>query len=109
VSIDAEVSRFGVRVRERQDVSPLWDEAEFTCLINDMVVAEAPRVFALVQVCGDRVDARIAAWGLSWGDRAEVIGVDRGLRLSLGSPERARRVLSRIAGIPARIVWLGAR
>lgn len=53
-------------------------EEEFARLMSEMVAAEAPRLFALVQEYGDRVDGRIAAWGMAFDDGAEVVGTRRG-------------------------------
>jgi hypothetical protein len=49
-----------------------------------MVAAHAPRIFAVVQEWGERVDARIAAWGLSFEDHAELLGVDGPKYVGLG-------------------------
>lgn len=87
------------------DVSP-WDESAFTDLIDDMVAASAPRTFAVVQVYGERLDARIAAWGLAWEGQAEIVGVDGGLRVCIRSPERACQLLGPTNEVSARLVWL---
>lgn len=44
---------------------------------------EVPRLFAVVQEYGKRVDGRIAAWGLAFEDCAEVVRLDSVGRLSL--------------------------
>lgn len=72
----------------------------------ELVAGEAPRLFAVVQEYGERVDGRIAAWGMAFENCAEVVGVDRGLYLSLGSPERAARAFNRRPHITARVVWV---
>ncbi|MGH3624505.1 MAG: hypothetical protein ACRDQ5_22420, partial [Sciscionella sp.] len=58
-----------------------------------------------VQEYGERVDARIAAWGMVFEDHAEVVGVDRGLRMSLQTPEDALRGFNFGSHIRARLVW----
>jgi hypothetical protein len=70
-----------------------------------MVADEAPRLFAVVQEYGDRVDGRIAAWGMAFGDHAEVVAVERGLRMSLRVPENALRLFRFGSHIKARLVW----
>jgi len=86
--------------------APLCDEAEFAELAAELVADEAPRLFAVVQEYGERVDGRIAAWGMAFEDCAEVVGVDHGPRLSLGSPERAARAFNHRPHITARVVWV---
>jgi hypothetical protein len=85
---------------------PLCDESEFDELIEEMVAAEAPRLFAVVQVCGERVDGRIAAWGMAFEDHAEVVSVDGCTHLSLRSPERAEHRFGRHPDVTARLVWV---
>jgi hypothetical protein len=85
---------------------PLCDEQEFDALLKDMVAEEAPRLFAVVQEYGDRVDGRVAAWGMAFADRAEVVSVRRGQRMSLPTPENALRLYACGSHIRARLVWL---
>jgi hypothetical protein len=89
-------------------LAPLCDEAEFTKLIDELVTEHAPRLFAVVQEYGERVDGQIAAWGMAFEDGAEVIGTDRTQHLSLRSPERAVRAFSCRPHITARVVWATA-
>lgn len=86
--------------------APLCDEAEFAKLIDEMVAEEAPRLFAVVQEYGERVDGRIAAWGMAFEDYAEIVGLDNYVHVSLGSPERATHLFSRRPHITARLVWV---
>jgi hypothetical protein len=83
-------------------LTPLCGEAEF----NQMVADEAPRLFAVVQEYGERVDGRIAAWGMAFEDHTEVVSVDNGTSITLRSPERAARGFSRRPNITARVVWV---
>lgn len=85
---------------------PLCDEAEFAELVDGLVADEAPRLFAVVQEYGERVDGRIAAWGLAFEDHAEAIGVDHGLYLSLQTPERAANAFNHHPQITTRLVWV---
>ncbi|MEV4051623.1 hypothetical protein AB0J55_10590 [Amycolatopsis sp. NPDC049688] len=83
-------------------------EPEFSELLTEMALAEAPRLFAVVQEYGERVDARIAGWGLAFEDRADVIGVEGGTRMSLSSPERALRGFRTSPHVRPRLVWITA-
>jgi hypothetical protein len=83
--------------------SPLGTEEEFDRLVEELVADTAPRLFALVQECGERADSWVAAWGMQFEDHVEVVAVHRSLRLSLSSAERAHAVLSRLGTM--RLVW----
>ncbi|MGH3905992.1 MAG: hypothetical protein ACRDTE_17690 [Pseudonocardiaceae bacterium] len=85
--------------------TPLCDEPEFAALLEEMVADEAPRLFAVVQEYGERVDGRIAAWGMAFDDHAEVVSVGRGMRMSLQAPENALRLFKFGSHIRARLVW----
>ncbi|MEC3982783.1 hypothetical protein [Amycolatopsis sp. H20-H5] len=85
---------------------PLCDEDEFAELLKELVATYAPRLFAIVQERGERVDGRIAAWGLAFEDEVEVLSVDNGSRPTLRSPERALRGFSRRPLVSARVVWV---
>jgi hypothetical protein len=91
---------------EADPLTPLWDEAEFAQEVAELVAAEAPRLFAVVQEYGERLDGRIAAWGLAFEDHADVIGVDHRSHLRLRSPERAVHLFSRHPRITARVTWV---
>ncbi|MDV6014772.1 hypothetical protein F8178_20150 [Haloechinothrix sp. LS1_15] len=86
-------------------MSPLCSEELFAEVLEGMVADAAPRVFAIVQEYGDRVDARIAGWGMAFDDRADVVSVDCGLRMSLSAPEQALRGFRVGNRIGARLVW----
>jgi hypothetical protein len=81
----------------------LCSEEEFAQEIREIVAEEAPRVFALVEEHGERVDGWIVGWGLAFDDRVEVLGANGRLRMTLNSVERAYRVFSRRRKI--RLVW----
>jgi hypothetical protein len=85
---------------------PLCDEAEFAQELAELVADEAPRLFAVVQEYGKRVDGRIAAWGLAFEDYADVIGLDHNIYVGLQSPERAVRIFSHHPHITAHVVWV---
>ncbi|SNR49439.1 hypothetical protein SAMN06265360_107163 [Haloechinothrix alba] len=93
-------------IQDPSGLPPLCSEARFAELLEGMVADDAPRVFAVVQEFGDRVDARIAGWGIAFDDRVEVIGVDGDVRMSLREPEDALRRFRRGSRIGARVVWV---
>lgn len=84
---------------------PLCDETEFAELIDQMVAENAPRVFAVVQELGDRVDGWIAAWGMAFEDRVEVIGSDGSLRMTCRLPRRRCGVTAGV--VACRPGWSG--
>lgn len=87
-------------------MQPLGDEQRFREVVAEMVADEAPRMFAVVQEYGERVDAHIAAWGIALTDRAEAVSVDGGLRMSLQTPEDALQGFSWGRHLQARLVWV---
>lgn len=87
----------------RGDEEPLCSEEEFAQEVRELVADEAPRVFALVEEYGERVDGWIVAWGMAFDDRVEVISANGGLRMTFNSGERAQRAFSRRRKI--RLVW----
>ncbi len=89
--------------RQTGELEPLGTEEEFVTLIDELVAEDAPRVFALVEECGERVDARILAWGMAFEDHAEVVGVYRGVYGRFRSAENARRTFARRRTV--RLVW----
>ncbi|MGQ0837374.1 hypothetical protein [Actinokineospora sp.] len=87
-------------------LAPLCGAAEFAELVAGMVADEAPRLFAVVQEYGERADGRIAAWGMAFEDRAEVVDAVGGVRMSLRSAERAAQMHDRRPDITAHVVWV---
>jgi hypothetical protein len=72
---------------------PLWSDEEFDKLVREMVVDDAPRVFAVVQVEGEREDAWIVGWGLAFEDGEgrmvyEVVGCGGAKRVRVRSLDR---------------------
>lgn len=86
-------------------MTPICDEERFAALLENVVADEAPRLFAVVQEYGERVNFWIAAWGMAFDDHAEVVRVDRRLRMNLQAPENALRFFTRADDIRARLVW----
>lgn len=88
-------------------LSPIGDEELFTAEIDKMVAADAPRVFALCEEIGDRVEAVTIAWGMDFDGRAEVVSAaDDGVSGVFGSAERARWLFSAHGKTKVRLVWL---
>lgn len=92
-------------VPDPKGMQPLCGEDEFASIMEGIVADEAPRLFAVVQVYGERIDGRIAGWGMAFADHAEVVSVERGLRMSLPAPENALRIFKFGSHIRARLVW----
>lgn len=84
---------------------PMCGAEEFAELVAEMVAEDAPRLFAVVQEYGDRVDARIAAWGLAHPDHVDVIGVDGVVHVSATAPESVLQRFGRRANTSAHLVW----
>jgi len=82
---------------------PVCDEHEFAAIVETMVADEAPRLFAVVQEYGERVDAVIAAWGMAFDDRAEIVAHQ--LRMSVRAPECALHMFTVGGRIRAHLVW----
>ncbi|MGH3696170.1 MAG: hypothetical protein ACRDRX_19615 [Pseudonocardiaceae bacterium] len=93
-------------VQDPSALSPLGSEEEFTAILDCLVADFAPRLFAVVQEYGDRVDARIAAWGIAFTDRADVISVDGTLRMHLQAPREALCCFGWGSHVTPRLVWV---
>jgi hypothetical protein len=91
--------------------TPLGNAEEFTGLIQELAVEEAPRLFALVEEYGEAEDARVAGYGLAYADRADVNSVEGDFQLDSQSAESARtlfEISSRSTGVArVHVVWLG--
>ncbi|MGB9278772.1 MAG: hypothetical protein WCB57_01595 [Pseudonocardiaceae bacterium] len=108
-SLEADEDQYDGAPKDDTDPSalaPLCGEVEFTELVDEMVADEAPRLFAVVQEYGERVDGRIAAWGMAFEDRTEIVSVDHRMYLNLSSPQRAACLLSHRPHVTARLVWV---
>jgi len=88
------------------DIKPLGSEEEFTNLLAEMVADQAPRVFAVVQEFGERIDGRIAAWGIAFEDYAAVVDVRGSVFVSTKSAEDALRRFHLGGDITPRLVWV---
>ncbi|MER8153844.1 hypothetical protein [Streptomyces sp. NPDC094472] len=79
----------------------------------ELVLAVAPRLFAVVQECEVRPglkDGCVVAWGIAFGEGpVHVITADGTGQMVLNSPERDLRWFTRGGdedGVTARLVWL---
>lgn len=90
---------------ELSPLAPLWAEDEYEAEVAAMVADFAPRLFAVFQDYGNRADGRIAAWGMAFEDHAEVVSVERRLRMSLRAPENALHRFNVGRHVRARLVW----
>jgi len=86
--------------------APLFGREKYERLVAGLIADLAPRMFAVVQDYGDRVDSRVAAWGLAFDDYTEIVGVDRDLRISAASPEQALIGFAHQPDITARVIWV---
>lgn len=91
--------------QDHPDLAPFCGEAEFAELLDGMVTDEAPRLFAVVQVFGERADGRIAAWGLAFEEHARVVSESGGTWMRLRAPENAIRLFTVGDHVRAHLVW----
>lgn len=66
------------------DVRPV-----FAALLHEVAHEDAPRLFAIIEEYGEQEDARVAGYGLAYGDHVDVNSVEGDFRLSSQSPESA--------------------
>ncbi len=93
-------------VPDPADAPPWCDETRFASILEQLVADDAPRVFAVIQEYGTRLDAWIVAWGMAFDDHAEVISVEGSTRMSLQSPDTALLGFHEAdEHIHARLVW----
>jgi hypothetical protein len=90
------------------ELPPLCGPEEFARLVTEMVTDDAPRVFAVVQEYGDRIDARIAAWGLAHAGHVDVIGLNGAIHLGAAGPETVLHRYDRRADTTAHVIWPSA-
>lgn len=93
-------------VPDPSGLAPSCDEETFAEILESMVADEAPRLFAIVEEYGERVDGFIAAWGMAFEDRAEVVSVQGGLRMSTRSAESALFGFGHGTRLTPRVVWV---
>lgn len=86
-----------------------FSAAEFATELRQLVVDEAPRLFAVVQVYGDKMDGRVAAWGMAFEEYAEIVSVEGHRRLSVRSLDRAVRSFAHPPRITAQLEWVAVQ
>lgn len=79
-----------------------FSEEEFAELVQGLVDDHAPRVFALVEEIGERLDGGIFAWGLEFGDWAAVFRTERRF-IKCASAASAHGLFARAHAL--RLVW----
>jgi hypothetical protein len=83
----------------------MLSDQEFVALMKKMVRTEAPRLFAIVQEYGNRVDAECVGWGLAFKDHTDVLGVSGDVYRGSRSPDDALRDFQ-FRGITPHILWV---
>jgi hypothetical protein len=78
---------------------------QFSELLASYVADNAPRLFAVVQEYGTRVNARIAGWGLARDGRFDVIGTDSTVYLGASGPDDLLRLFRMGDHVTAHLVW----
>ncbi|GGP83110.1 hypothetical protein [Saccharothrix coeruleofusca] len=94
---------------ELTDLEPLWDRTGFAEFLRGLAQDDAPRLFAIAHEYGDRHDGWIAAYGMAFRDRAEVVSTEGDFRTSSASPEAALATFARFANaqnVKPHLVWL---
>jgi hypothetical protein len=95
--------RHALHTFEPDEMAPVFDEHEFAAIMETLVADEAPRLFAVVQEYGERVDGVIAAWGMAFPDHAKL--VSHQLRMSVREPASALRMFTVGSHIRPGWVW----
>lgn len=85
---------------------PLCGREQFDNMLAELAARHAPRRFAVVQEYGDRLDARVAAWGMGFDDRADMVSVEGRRWMTLGAAEHAPMFFARTPKISASVLWL---
>lgn len=83
-------------------------QQQYEEFVTELLADERPRLFAVLREFGTHQDAEVAAWGMAWPDRAELVSPNGRVRMRSESPERALRVFGRGEDVSARLVWVDA-
>ncbi|HYS38520.1 MAG TPA: hypothetical protein VEO01_23120 [Pseudonocardiaceae bacterium] len=78
----------------------------YEAAVREMVEEFAPRRFAVFQDLGNRVDGRVAAWGMAFEDHVDIIDADGSCWTSMSTPEAALRGYARPPEVDARVIWV---
>jgi hypothetical protein len=87
-------------------MEPMCGEGLFAQIMEEMVADSAPRVFAVVQEYGERVDMRIAGWGLAFPDHARAVSVDDAFFMKSSAPEDTLSGFRCGSHVTPRLVWV---
>lgn len=86
------------------ELTPLCTEVELPALLREHCQATGPARFAVCEVLGERVDARVVAWGLDHGNRASLTDADGRPLGWFSSAKTALRLFATDRRM--RLVWL---
>jgi hypothetical protein len=70
------------------------------------MISDPPRRFAIMQEWGERVDGRLAAWGVAYDHGIEVIDAESSTRFQLETPNLALLAYTRLPHVKASVVWI---
>ncbi|GAA2668363.1 MULTISPECIES: hypothetical protein [Actinosynnema] len=85
--------------------------AEFAELVREVVVDDMPRLFAVVYEQVPRQGVEVAAYGMAFLGRAELVSPDGADRMTSASAHQAAALLAAstgVGGVKAHLVWLDA-
>lgn len=88
---------------------PVYTVEGFRALVRALVVDEMPRLFAVVYERIPRREVEVAAYGMAFPDRAELIAPDGTHRMTSSSADQATALLTAGTGdeqVKARLVWM---
>ena len=74
--------------------------------VQGMIEEHAPRRFAIFQDYGDQIDGRVAAWGMAFDDRADILDAGGSTWLSTTSPDDVLPRYARAPGVTSRVIWV---
>lgn len=86
-------------------LDPGSGEGDLTAVLRKIAVEGAPRLFAVLHEHRERGDVSLAAWGMAFRNRVEVVSVEGTRRMSLTSVERVRFMYARQEAV-THVVWL---
>ncbi|ACU37542.1 hypothetical protein [Actinosynnema mirum] len=92
--------------------SSSYTAEEFVELVRDVAADEMPRLFAIVYEQVPCRDAEVAAYGMAFQGRAELVNPDGTERMTSASADQAVAVLAAGTGdnqVRAHVVWLDAK
>ncbi|CCH31605.1 hypothetical protein ABZ816_04925 [Actinosynnema sp. NPDC047251] len=78
----------------------------FAQFLAALAVEEAPRLFAVAVEYDDREDTYIAAYGLAFADRSEVVSTEGGFYATLQKPENALVFFTEQGEATPHLLWL---